>query len=210
MTYEEYLRHSGILGMRWGHRNGPPYPLSRRNMSAAERRANPVSGESSEESVKVKKPEKSVYVETEKGVRTDPGAKSVKQMSNEELKDSLDRMNKEKQYRELAQNDISDGKNFVKNLLLAAGAVGVSTFVIGSLKKMGDKGSDAVGNWFGKILKGKEKDGAKMTLDTITKEFQGEDGKIDEDKLKTAKKELEMLAGVFRLRNELNGKGKGK
>ena len=24
---EEMLEHNGILGMRWGHRNGPPYPL---------------------------------------------------------------------------------------------------------------------------------------------------------------------------------------
>ena len=26
---EEYLEHHGILNQRWGHRNGPPYPLSR-------------------------------------------------------------------------------------------------------------------------------------------------------------------------------------
>ncbi len=25
---EEVLEHHGILGMRWGHRNGPPYPLN--------------------------------------------------------------------------------------------------------------------------------------------------------------------------------------
>ena len=26
--YNDYLAHHGILGMRWGHRNGPPYPLN--------------------------------------------------------------------------------------------------------------------------------------------------------------------------------------
>ena len=35
----EYLEHHGILNQRWGHRNGPPYPLSRSDHSAAEKSA---------------------------------------------------------------------------------------------------------------------------------------------------------------------------
>jgi hypothetical protein len=34
-----YLEHSGILGMKWGHRNGPPYPLGAGDHSAAEKKA---------------------------------------------------------------------------------------------------------------------------------------------------------------------------
>lgn len=26
---DEFLSHEGVVGMKWGHRNGPPYPLSR-------------------------------------------------------------------------------------------------------------------------------------------------------------------------------------
>ena len=37
-TYSEYLQHHGILGMRWGKRNGPPYPLSRSKLSYREKR----------------------------------------------------------------------------------------------------------------------------------------------------------------------------
>lgn len=43
MTYEEYLKHHGIEGMRWGKRNGPPYPLSADQMTAKEKAKNEVS-----------------------------------------------------------------------------------------------------------------------------------------------------------------------
>lgn len=34
-----YLAHHGILGMKWGHKNGPPYPLDASDHSAAEKKA---------------------------------------------------------------------------------------------------------------------------------------------------------------------------
>jgi len=34
-----YIKHYGIQGMHWGVRNGPPYPLTSRQMSSSERKA---------------------------------------------------------------------------------------------------------------------------------------------------------------------------
>lgn len=44
MTYrvvrsEEYMEHHGILGMHWGRKNGPPYPLGSGDHSASEKKA---------------------------------------------------------------------------------------------------------------------------------------------------------------------------
>ena len=38
--YEEYLSHHGILGQKWGKRNGPPYPLDSGDHSALEKKLN--------------------------------------------------------------------------------------------------------------------------------------------------------------------------
>lgn len=40
---EEFLAHEGRLGMKWGLRNGPPYPLGGDQLSAAEKKAGGVS-----------------------------------------------------------------------------------------------------------------------------------------------------------------------
>ena len=47
---DDYLEHHGILGQKWGRLNGPPYPLSRSDYSASEKKADDKSGDRSKKS----------------------------------------------------------------------------------------------------------------------------------------------------------------
>ena len=66
--YSTELCHHGILGMKWGKKNGPPYPLGPGDHSASEKKA---------------------------GWR-----KSLDSMSNEELRQKINRKNLENQYQQ--------------------------------------------------------------------------------------------------------------
>lgn len=58
--YRYYLQHNGVLGQKWGVRNGPPYPLKANQHSASEKRAGwqkSVGSFSDKESTNTHKPE---------------------------------------------------------------------------------------------------------------------------------------------------------
>ena len=94
--YSTELCHHGILGMKWGKKNGPPYPLGAGDHSASEKKA---------------------------GWR-----KSLDSMSNEELRQKINRKNLENQYRQyssrLGENrDTNNTINTIKKGFRTAGQV---------------------------------------------------------------------------------------
>ncbi len=102
------LYHFGILGMKWG---------VRRQRGSDGRIIEGSRG--SEDYQKAKSLSK----------------KGVKNLSNAELKTIVERMNLERQYKDLKKRDISAGEKFVKDVLVGAGKETVKNFASQSMTK---------------------------------------------------------------------------
>lgn len=122
--YNEELYHYGVLGMKWGRRK-------KRNTTTQTRRKNRrVSEENMHDDYK----------------RTRDG-KDVKQMSDKELRERLNRLQMEKQYKQLNPSEISKGKEFLSAAVKTAGTMAALTTTIitlntnyGKIKNIMNKG----------------------------------------------------------------------
>lgn len=91
MNDEKILKHFGILGMRWGVRRG----RGNQSNTKAPKRA------SSEDHIRKKELKK----------------KKLHELSNSELRSFNDRMQLERQYKDLKKSDVSSGSKFARELL---------------------------------------------------------------------------------------------
>lgn len=94
-TRPNELYHHGILGQKWGKRNGPPYPLGASDHSSSEQAAGW---------------RKSLNSRTHEDYVRAHSKESVKNMSDKELNQVVNRLNKEKEYDKLVSNSSSSKK----------------------------------------------------------------------------------------------------
>lgn len=90
------LQHHGILGQKWGKRNGPPYPLGSEDHSASEKKAG------WRKSVKKDKPVTSKnYRRKPTKAYSEAKIKDIDKMSNEDLRKSNERLRLEQEHARL-------------------------------------------------------------------------------------------------------------
>ena len=148
--YEDhYLTHSGVLGQRWGHRNGPPYPLKPEDHSASEKKAGWAKSLKEHHVAKKRKKQQKAALEKARQARTEKAkqAKLAKefeekrqevlrsgkaseilkykgQMTNQEMKDAIDRLDNESRLKERASAESKSTWDKIDNVISKASQVG--------------------------------------------------------------------------------------
>lgn len=121
----DYLEHHGILGQSWGHRNGPPYPLSSGKHSVSEKKAGwRKSLKNKIDSIKQKNKQKSEErkekkkAELHKKHMSDPATmyRYKDEFTIDEINAAVARFGAEKRLKDITPNAFRDVTDFVKSL----------------------------------------------------------------------------------------------
>lgn len=109
MKNSDYLIHYGVLGMRWGVRKSRPRSSGTRSKSKS-RKIGFFKQRKMQKARKKAKAAKTPSIEK----------KSVKKMSDDELKAAISRLELEKKYKSLNVEQVSTGKKLVNSILEAS------------------------------------------------------------------------------------------
>ena len=154
---ELYIAHHGILGQKWGKRNGPPYPLSPSDHSAAEKKAqaSKVAEGLLTQNIKGGKDKPNVSIaekipsESRKALgevasiaqkkkrlkRTKEARKEMEQMTDEELRKRNNRLDMERRYIDLTTDEVSVGFDIADSVLSMIGSAAAVAAISYGIKK---------------------------------------------------------------------------
>lgn len=114
------LEHHGIDGQKWGHRNGPPYPLDpNKDYSKEEKKKNKIKKkkkESKKEVVRKKRIKSKTKEEAIKSGKPRDVEKFLDEMSNNEIRESIERIRLYDEIKKMSISDITPSTSKNKNV----------------------------------------------------------------------------------------------
>ena len=217
--YNPYVRrelelyHHGILGQRWGKKNGPPYPLGASDHSASEKRAGwrkSLAGGAKAFGRGVVKGSKLAWKGTKAAARGTNKAllrmnlKPKKLMSDQEIIDQIGRLRQEKAYKnalkgrfgDVTQYEKKKGEGALSKLMSGVGNQVLLPMIINGInysiaskvaQATGDKAPSMVESIFGKSVR--FRDGERYMSDSVQKRLYDDDNGRNHLILDTRKKD---------------------
>lgn len=126
LTYEDYLAHYGVKGMKWGRR-----------------KSDSSGGDSKSSKKDGKRPTTSQDAKKAKGLQKSVDNKGVGHLSNKELQDVITRMELQQKYDKLSKKGsrVESGKNFIADILSDAAKNVATSYVEDLLKGAASSGA---------------------------------------------------------------------
>lgn len=123
LNTNDFLKHHGILGMKWGIRRFQPYSKGEGHKGRYTGKKNNI------ERLKTNKSKKKEAKEKKKELKKNP-VSPAKSMSDDELRQALNRINMEKQYDQLTTAEKTKGRKLYDELVVKSMKVAVAGTVV--------------------------------------------------------------------------------
>ena len=122
------LQHHGVLGQKWGRKNGPPYPLNS-SISTGSKLKNVKNSKGASAKGRLKKKSKA---------QVEAAKKDINKMSNQELRESNERLRLEQEHERLTKTDKSSSiplrfSKSIVNKLIEGYANEVASALVGAV-----------------------------------------------------------------------------